>query len=62
MSPVFFVSLVFADTRETAFIHAITAAGVTYTVTQGCSSGQVMDCPCDRTLSGKNIFFLVLGF
>ena len=45
----------FLDTRETAFVHAITSAGVTYTVTQGCSSGQVHDCPCDRTLSGKHI-------
>ncbi|XP_021952979.1 protein Wnt-1 [Folsomia candida] len=42
------------DTRETAYVHAITAAGVTFSVTQACSSGQVQDCPCDRTLSGKS--------
>jgi hypothetical protein len=48
----------FADTRESAFIHAITAAGVTYSVTQGCSSGQVHDCPCDRSLSGNGHFMI----
>ncbi|CAG7716558.1 unnamed protein product [Allacma fusca] len=42
------------DTREAAFVYAITTAGVTYAVTKACSSGQVADCPCDRTLTGKS--------
>ncbi|ODM95642.1 Protein Wnt-6 [Orchesella cincta] len=42
------------DTRETAFVHAVISAGVTYAVTQACSSGQIQDCPCDRTLNGKS--------
>lgn len=46
------------DTRETAFVHAITSAGVIYAVTQGCSTGRIQNCPCDRTLSGKLNDFL----
>jgi wingless-type MMTV integration site family protein 16 len=34
--------------RETAFVHAITSAGVVYAITQSCSSGQLSDCGCDR--------------
>nr|QVQ68767.1 wnt 6 [Doryteuthis pealeii] len=36
------------DLRETAFVYAITAAGVTYSVTQACSAGSLLQCTCDR--------------
>lgn len=39
-------------TREAAFVHAITSAGVAYAVTRVCSSGQLMKCGCDRTIYG----------
>ncbi|XP_055640800.1 protein Wnt-6 isoform X2 [Toxorhynchites rutilus septentrionalis] len=34
------------DTRETAFVHAITAAGITYAVTKACTMGDLLECSC----------------
>lgn len=34
------------DTRETGFVHAITAAGVTYAVSRACSMGLLLGCSC----------------
>ena len=44
----------FPDTRETAFLHAISSAGVLHQVTQSCSLGHLPKCYCDRHLRGKN--------
>lgn len=32
--------------RETAFIHAVTSAGVTYALTESCAKGKLKDCRC----------------
>uniref|UniRef100_A0AC34RF24 Protein Wnt n=1 Tax=Panagrolaimus sp. JU765 TaxID=591449 RepID=A0AC34RF24_9BILA len=46
---------VFADvilkdgTREAAFVHAISAAGVAYRITKDCSQGLLDKCGCDQT-------------
>ena len=32
------------DTREAAFLHAITTAGVTYAIAQACSLGTLLEC------------------
>lgn len=43
-----------ADTRETGFVNAITAAGVTYAVTRACTMGHLVECSCDKmTSKGK---------
>nr|XP_019933497.2 protein Wnt-6-like [Aedes albopictus]XP_019933515.2 protein Wnt-6-like [Aedes albopictus] len=36
------------DTRETAFVHAITAAGITYAVTKACTMGDLVECSCQN--------------
>lgn len=36
----------FADTRETGFVNAISAAGIAYSVTKACSSGNLVECTC----------------
>ncbi|XP_030621406.1 protein Wnt-8a [Chanos chanos] len=40
-------------TRETAFVHAISAAGVMYTLTKNCSMGSFENCGCDDSKTGK---------
>lgn len=41
-----------AASRETAFVNAILAAGVTHAVTRACSRGDYLECGCDRTHRG----------
>lgn len=41
--------------RETAFTYAIKSAGVTYSITQACSQGNLSSCGCDRSkMEGRN--------
>jgi len=47
-----FIYLLIA-TRETAFVHAISAAGVMYTLTKNCSLGDFDNCGCDESKIGK---------
>ncbi|EDW87767.2 protein Wnt-6 isoform X1 [Drosophila yakuba] len=42
------------DSRETGFVNAITAAGVTYAVTKACTMGQLVECSCDKTHVRRN--------
>lgn len=42
------------DTRETAFVDAITAAGITYEVTRACSTGNLLQCSCDKNHPRNN--------
>ncbi|XP_039628549.1 protein Wnt-8b [Polypterus senegalus] len=39
--------------RETAFVHAISSAGVMYTLTRNCSLGDFENCGCDDTRNGQ---------
>ena len=41
-------------TREASFVHAISAAGVGYAVTRACSTGQLEQCGCDRSIRGQS--------
>ncbi|KAL5005829.1 hypothetical protein ScPMuIL_016987 [Solemya velum] len=45
-----FAKVLRRDTRETAFVYAVTAAGVTYAVTQACSMGRLLQCTCDNNI------------
>ncbi|KAI8496370.1 Proto-oncoprotein Wnt-3 [Branchiostoma belcheri] len=38
--------------REAAFVHAITSAGVAYSVTKACAEGTSPDCGCDNRHKG----------
>ncbi|CEF70727.1 Protein Wnt-4 [Strongyloides ratti] len=39
--------------RETAFVHAVSAAGVAYRITRDCSKGLMDRCGCDMSQKGK---------
>ncbi|XP_050425968.1 protein Wnt-16-like isoform X2 [Adelges cooleyi] len=39
--------------KETAFIYAITSAGVVFSITNACSSGSLTECSCDAMQHGK---------
>nr|XP_006631821.1 PREDICTED: protein Wnt-8a-like [Lepisosteus oculatus] len=40
-------------TRETSFVHAISSAGVMYTLTKNCSMGDFDNCGCDDSRIGQ---------
>uniref|UniRef100_A0A8D2LHE1 Protein Wnt n=1 Tax=Varanus komodoensis TaxID=61221 RepID=A0A8D2LHE1_VARKO len=40
-------------TRETSFVHAISSAGVMYTLTRNCSMGDFENCGCDASRNGR---------
>lgn len=39
--------------REAAFVHAISSAGVMYTLTRNCSLGDFDNCGCDDSRNGQ---------
>ncbi|XP_054648185.1 protein Wnt-8a-like isoform X1 [Dunckerocampus dactyliophorus] len=41
-------------TKETSFVHAISAAGVMYTLTKNCSMGDFDNCGCDDSRIGQS--------
>ncbi|XP_039265163.2 protein Wnt-2b-A-like isoform X1 [Styela clava] len=48
------VKRVVEGSREASFVHAITAAGVMYSVTRACSRGDINSCSCDRRKRGDD--------
>lgn len=44
----------FTDSREAAFVYAISAAGVAYSVTRACSRGELTDCSCDNRVRARH--------
>ena len=49
-----FYPVVSPGTREMAFVHAISSAGVAHALTRACSSGELENCGCDRSLRGMS--------
>lgn len=41
--------------RETAFMHSITAAGVVHSIARACRDGQLSHCGCSRAARPKNL-------
>ncbi|KAK0040959.1 protein Wnt-2b-A [Biomphalaria pfeifferi] len=49
-----FGRVILRGSRETAYIHAITSAGVVYAITKACSRGQLSNCACDPNKRGSH--------
>lgn len=47
------MALLITANRETAFVHAISSAGVMYTLTRNCSLGDFDNCGCDDSRNGQ---------
>lgn len=37
-------------TKESAFVHAIISASISYSITQACSTGNMFTCGCDQSV------------
>lgn len=42
-----------SGSREKAYVHAITSAGVAYSITKACSRGELNECSCDNKIQRK---------
>lgn len=47
------IVLAYAESRETAYIHAINAASLAWSITRACSRGDLTECSCDNTIRRK---------
>jgi len=43
-----------SDSREKAYVHAISAAGVAYSITRACSRGELPSCSCDKNVHRRS--------
>ena len=41
------------ESREAAYVHAVSAAGIAYTVTRACSRGELNECSCDSRVRSR---------
>ncbi|XP_011156200.1 protein Wnt-1 [Solenopsis invicta] len=48
-----FGGVMLVNSREAAFIYAVSAAGVAYSVTRACSRGELTDCSCDNRVRAR---------
>ena len=46
--------IIFSESRETAYIYAISSAGVMYSVTRACAKGELEGCGCDVSVRTKD--------
>lgn len=51
---IFKVTFLFVSgSRESAFVHAISSAGVVFAITRACSQGELKSCSCDPKKKGS---------
>ncbi len=43
-----------SGTKESAYIHALTSAGIAYAITKACSTGRLSSCGCDMSMKDKS--------
>ncbi|EGI59756.1 Protein Wnt-4 [Acromyrmex echinatior] len=48
-----FGGVMLVNSREAAFIYAVSSAGVAYSVTRACSRGELTDCSCDNRVRAR---------
>ncbi|KAG1669096.1 Protein Wnt-4 [Nymphon striatum] len=48
-----FGGVLHSKSRETAYIYSISSAGVAYSITRGCSRGEITECGCDDKIRAK---------
>ncbi|XP_034940734.1 protein Wnt-1-like [Chelonus insularis] len=49
-----FGGVMLVNSREAAFVYAISAAAVAYSVTRACSRGELTDCSCDMRVRARH--------
>ncbi|CAF1166223.1 unnamed protein product [Rotaria sordida] len=42
-----------SGTKESAYVHALTSAGIAYAITKACTNGRLNSCGCDMTITDK---------
>lgn len=50
---IFTVTFFVSGSRESAFVHAISSAGVVFAITRACSQGELKSCSCDPKKKGS---------
>ncbi|XP_055376678.1 protein Wnt-6 [Condylostylus longicornis] len=50
------------ETKEAAFVNAITSAGITYAVTKACTTGALVECSCDKNHLRRNKYIITEPF
>ncbi|NWI83453.1 WNT2 protein, partial [Dryoscopus gambensis] len=50
---IFKVNFFVSGSRESAFVHAISSAGVVFAITRACSQGELKSCSCDPKKKGS---------
>jgi len=51
---VLITSIVFSESRENAYVHAISAASLAYQVTKACARGELQNCSCDAKVRARS--------
>lgn len=54
-TPINFLFNHFTGSRESAFAHALAAAGVAYAISRACKDGQLSSCGCSRMKRPKDL-------